>query len=100
MRIDYKHPAANRVKIYLNGRDVTKLAVEADEDFGWIEMVVLDVNGHPIWDHESNMPLTVQVQGAVKIQFQSQWLCKTCLRMFNTPAEWSRHLATPHYSVN
>jgi hypothetical protein len=99
MRIDYKHPAASRAKIFLNGRDVTKLSVEADSDAGWVELAVLDANGHPIWDFESNMPLITRVQGKVQIQMP-KWRCVRCGWLFDTAAEWAHHLAVPHIVEN
>ena len=99
MRIDYQHPAANRVKIYLNGRDVTRTATAADEEAGLVELVVLDANGHPIWDFKRNMPITVQVEGKVQIELP-KWKCQRCGWLFDTAAEWAHHLAVPHIVEN
>jgi len=99
VRINYKHPAAAKVKIYLNGRDVTPLVVEADNDAGWVEMVVLDVNRKPIWDDVAKRPLLVRVHGAVKIELPLQWKCLRCGWKFDSAAAWAKHLITPHIVV-
>ncbi|MCA9367183.1 hypothetical protein KC887_02820 [Candidatus Kaiserbacteria bacterium] len=99
MRIDYQHPAASRVKIYLNGRDVTNTVTEADEEGGWVEIVVLDVNRHPIWDFRRNMPVTVRVEGKVQIELP-KWRCTRCGWVFDTAVSWAHHLRVPHIVEN
>lgn len=100
MRIDYKHPAANKAKIHLNGRDITPLAVEADSDGGWVDMVVLDVERKPIWDSERQRPLLVRVHGRVEIKLPLQWRCLRCGLTFDSAATWANHLITPHIVEN
>lgn len=100
MRINYKHPSAATVKIYLNGRDVTTLTVEADNDAGWVDMVVLDVNRQVVLDEVSGRPLLVRVTGTVEIQFPMRWKCLRCGWQFDSAAAWAKHLITPHIVEN
>lgn len=100
MRVDYKHPAAAKIKIFLNNQDVTQLTVEADNNDGWVDMVVRDVNDKVILDEVTKQPVLVRVYGRVAIRIDMQWRCLHCGCTFSNAADWASHLITPHIVGN
>ena len=100
MRVDYKHPAVHKIKVYLNNQDVTALSVEADSDDGWVDMVVLDANRAVILDAITKKPVLVRVYGQVAIRIDLQWRCLHCGCTFSNAADWANHLITPHVVEN
>lgn len=100
MRVDYKHPAVSKIKVYLNNQDVTALSVEADSDDGWVDMVVLDANRAVILDEVTKQPVLVRVYGRVSIRIDLQWQCRHCGCTFGNAADWANHLITPHIVRN
>lgn len=96
MRVDYKHPAASKIKIYLNNQDVTQLTVEADSNDGWVDMVIRDVRDKVILDEITKRPVLVRVYGHVAIKIDMQWRCLRCGWTFDNAADWAHHLITPH----
>lgn len=74
MQITHKHPLAKAAQILLNGQDITPLALAADSDQGYADIVLLNHKGKVLTD-DVGMPIVTRVNGRVIIGFRRAYVC-------------------------
>ena len=97
MRIKYDQPQARTAVIFLDGANITTLAVEASSDEGWADVVLFGAGGVPMLDQVGN-PLVVRLHGRVIIGQQRKYINHLTSSASPSPYTLLLDLKQPHFS--
>lgn len=100
MHITLQDALAPQVRtVLLNGVDVTSLTVEVDTTEGWVNVLVMGVDGRVLTDGLGK-PLTLQVYGRVTFGIHQPYPCSFCLAVFDSPSVWAAHIKSHRFVPN
>lgn len=86
-------------RVTLNGSDVTRHCIAADDEAGWVDLVLVDPQGRPVMAERGGIQI-VHVTGRVGITLRA-WRCPMCGEEFGQAQQLLRHWATrPHAHPN